>query len=44
MFGFSNHSTKLKYYDDSNKAVFGEMKDKLAVLYKSLLCDICINF
>ena len=28
MFDFSNYSTKSKYYDDSNKLVFGKMKDK----------------
>ena len=30
MFDFSNYSTKLKYYDDSNKLVVGKMKDKTA--------------
>ena len=28
MFGFSNYSVKLKYYDDSNNLVVGEMKDE----------------
>ena len=28
MFHFSNYSTKSKYYNDSNKLVIGEMKDK----------------
>ena len=28
MFCFSNYSTKSKYYDDSNKLVIGQMKDK----------------
>ena len=28
MFDFSNYSTKLKYYDDSNKLVIGKMKDE----------------
>ena len=28
MFGFSNYSTKSKYYDDSNKLVIGKMKDE----------------
>ena len=27
MFDFSNYSTKLKYYDNSNKVVVGKMKD-----------------
>ena len=27
MFDFSNCSTKLKYYDNSNKLVIGKMKD-----------------
>ena len=27
MFGFSNHPTKSKYYDNSNKLVIGKMKD-----------------
>ena len=30
MFDFSNYSTKLKYYDNSNKLVAGKMKDKTA--------------
>ena len=29
-FDFSHYSTKLKYYDDSNKLVVGKMKDKTA--------------
>ena len=29
MFDFSNHSTKSKYYADSNKLVIGKMKDKI---------------
>ena len=28
MFDFNNYSTKLKYYDDSNKLVIGKMKDE----------------
>ena len=28
MFGFSNYSTKSKYYNDSNKLVIGKMKDE----------------
>ena len=28
MFDFSNYSAKSKYYDDSNKLVFGKMKDE----------------
>ena len=28
MFNFSNYSTNLKYYDDSNNLVAGKMKDK----------------
>ena len=28
MFGFSNYSTKSKYYNDSNKLVVGKMKDE----------------
>ena len=28
MFDFSNYSTKLKYYDNSNKLVIGKMKDE----------------
>ena len=28
MFDFSNYSTKLKYYYDSNKLVIGQMKDE----------------
>ena len=28
IFDFSNHSTKSKYYDDSNKLVIGKMKDE----------------
>ena len=28
MFDFSNYSTKSKYYDNSNKLVFGKMKDE----------------
>ena len=28
MFDFSNHSTKSKIYDDSNKSVIGKMKDE----------------
>ena len=28
MFDFSNHLTKSKYFDDSNKLVIGKMKDK----------------
>ena len=28
MLDFSNHSTKSKYYDDSNKLVIGKMKEK----------------
>ena len=27
-FGFSNYSTKSKYYDDSNKLVIGKTKDE----------------
>ena len=30
MFDFSNYSTKLKYYDNSNKLVVGKMKDGTA--------------
>ena len=30
MFDFSNCSTKLKYYDNSNKLVVGKMKDGTA--------------
>ena len=30
MFDFSNYSTKLKYYDNSNKLVIGKMKDETA--------------
>ena len=29
MFDFSNHSTKSKYYDDSNKLVIRKMKNKI---------------
>ena len=32
MFGFSNHSTNSKYYDDSNKLVVGKMKDETGVV------------
>ena len=28
MFDFSNHSTKSKYYDDSNKLAIGKMEDE----------------
>ena len=28
MFGFSNYSTKSKYYDNSNKLNIGKMKDE----------------
>ena len=28
MFDFSNYSTKSKYYNDSNKSIFGKMKDE----------------
>ena len=28
MFGFSNYSTKSKYYDNSNKLEIGKMKDE----------------
>ena len=28
IFDFSNYSTKLKYYDNSNKLVMGKMKDE----------------
>ena len=28
MFDFSNYSTKLKYYEDSNKLVIGKTKDE----------------
>ena len=28
MFGFSNYSTKSKYYDDSNKLAIGKVKDE----------------
>ena len=28
VFDFSNYSTKLKYYDNSNKLVIGKMKDE----------------
>ena len=28
MFDFSNYSSKLKYYDDSNKLVIGKVKDE----------------
>ena len=30
MFKFNNYSAKSKYYDDSNKLLVGEMKDKTA--------------
>ena len=30
MFDFSNYSTKSKYYDNSNKLVFGKMKNETA--------------
>ena len=30
MFDFSNYSTKLKYYDSSNKLVVGKIKDETA--------------
>ena len=30
MFNFSNYSTKLKYYDNSNKLEAGKMKDETA--------------
>ena len=30
MFDFANYSTKSKYYDNSNKLVFGKMKDETA--------------
>ena len=30
MFDFSNYSTKLKYYDNSNKLEVGKMKDETA--------------
>ena len=30
MFDFSNYLTKSKYYDDSNKLVFGKMKNETA--------------
>ena len=30
MFDISNTSTKSKYYDDSNKLVFGKKKDETA--------------
>ena len=29
MFDFSNYSTKLKYYDDSNKLVMGKMENEI---------------
>ena len=32
MFGFSNHSTNSKYYDDSNELVVGKMKDETSVV------------
>ena len=28
MFDFSNHSTNLRYYDNSNKLVIGKIKDE----------------
>ena len=30
MIGFSNYSTKSKYYDNSNSLVIGKMKDETA--------------
>ena len=30
MFDLSNYSTKLKYYDNSNKSVVGKIKDETA--------------
>ena len=30
MFDFSNHSTNLRYYDNSNKLVIGKIKDESA--------------
>ena len=30
MFGFSNYSSELEYYDDSNKLVFRKMKDRIS--------------
>ena len=30
MFGFSNYSTKSKYYDNSDKLVVCKMKDEIA--------------
>ena len=30
MFGFSNFSAELKYYDDSNKLMVGKMKDEIS--------------
>ena len=30
VFDFSNYSTKAKYYDNSNKLVFGKMKHEAA--------------
>ena len=32
MFDISNHSTKSKYYDNSNKLLVGKMKDETAVV------------
>ena len=41
MFDFSNHSNKLKYYDNSNQIVIAKMKDETAgVAMKGLKC-IC---
>ena len=41
MFDFRNYSTNSKYYDDSNKLIFGKMKDEtageLVLLLKYLL-------
>ena len=39
MFDFSNYSTKSKYYDNSNKLVFGKMKMKQLVLRLKNLSD-----
>ena len=32
MFGFHNHSTMSKQYDDSNKLLVGKIKDETAVV------------
>ena len=32
MFDFSNHSTKSRYYDNSNKLVIGKIKDESTVV------------